>query len=185
MGETIFVSPIFLIGGSMTRFFGTGNFALLDYDKMRSIADEAGNPCYLVALDEFDILVLLSVVRLAEWFNTRWVSGDKDQVDAIITKLELCLMSGCNVQDLIQTQRMLIAAIVGQEIDFTASPTLPTSVDFTESGLGPRISALEVKLEEIRALEETNQTTNVENVDDIEEILDGIGQVLGAAAILA
>lgn len=166
----------------MTKFYGTSTHVLLDWDAMADLADNVGNPCYLVALDEQQLLVLHSVIRLAEWTPARWVSGNKDTVDAFIAELECCLMSGCNVSDLIQTQRMMVAALIGEAVDF-ADP-LPASVDYTETGIGPRIEALEVKLEELRALQEASDTTNSENVDDIEEILDGIGQILGAAAVL-
>lgn len=74
---------------------------LFDWGAMKSI--ETGT-CYLVALTDFQIGLLLSVVRYASW-RTRWVNAPEDfgLVTDMVKELEHCLMSGCNVDLLIET----------------------------------------------------------------------------------
>lgn len=75
------------------------NDVQLDWAKMKAI--ESGT-CYLVALNDFHIALLLSLLRYAEW-RTRWVNPPSNfsEVTSMVAELENCLMSGCNVNDLI------------------------------------------------------------------------------------
>jgi hypothetical protein len=63
--------------------------------------------CWLVALDDWDISVILSSLRYAHW-RKRW-REDKDlkgsltwdEIEEKLTQLEYCLMAGCNVSELL------------------------------------------------------------------------------------
>lgn len=149
-----------------------------DYGELTTIATTSGNRCFLVGLSDLQILLLLAALKSAEFGVTRWANGTKDAIDALVAETEYCLMSGCNVADLVSTQRMIVAALIGQNVDLTTE--LPTIVDFTSTGIGPRLDALTAKIEEIRALVEAGNT----ETDDIEEILDAINIVLGGTGIL-
>jgi len=72
---------------------------LFDWGKLKEI--ETGD-CYLLALTDFHIALLLSVLRYAEW-PTRWtnINGPFSQVTEEVARLENCLMSGCNVTELV------------------------------------------------------------------------------------
>jgi len=62
------------------------------------------SPCFLVSLDNWDISLILSSLRYAHW-RKRWLDlGDKswDEIQARVDGLERCLMSGCNVDALIE-----------------------------------------------------------------------------------
>jgi hypothetical protein len=104
-----------------------------DADKL---ANEYGDSCqWLVALSDWQITVIMSLLRYAEWSN-RWTLGGHswDEIEAKISELEYCLMAGCNVEDLIKTQRLLIAAITGTSVDLESE--LPTgTVDYAGPGL--------------------------------------------------
>jgi hypothetical protein len=64
--------------------------------------------CWLVALDDWDISVILSSLRYAHW-RKRW-REDKDlkgsltwdEIEEKLTQLEYCLMAGCNVGELLE-----------------------------------------------------------------------------------
>ena len=74
--------------------------AQLDADKL---ANEYDDECqWLVALSDWEITVILSLLRYAEW-PSRWVLGSHswDEISAKISGLEYCLMAGCNVSELI------------------------------------------------------------------------------------
>ncbi len=70
--------------------------------------------------------------------------------------------------ELVKTQRMLVAAIVGENVDLN-SP-LPDSVDYSEVGLVPTLKQMDV---------------GGGDTDELEQILDAIQIILGGAAILA
>ena len=91
-------------------------------------------------------------------------------------------MSMCNLDEMTKAIKQLTATIAGEAVDLTLP--VPDDVDYSVTGLGPRISALELKLEEIRAIQASGEASTDANLDDVEEILDGIGKILGAAAIL-
>lgn len=126
---------------------------------------------YLVALSDWQLTVILSALRYAHW-PSRWVDvSDFSEIQDKIHLLEHCLMSGCNVGDLIKVQRMLVAAIIGEAVDLTADPLLPDNVDYTQTGLVPTLLGL--------------GGDQGASMDDLEEILDSVNVVLGAAAVLA
>jgi len=127
---------------------------------------------WLVALSDWQLSVILSALRYANW-SSRWVNvpGEFSEIQDKIYFLEHCLMSGCNVSDLIKVQRMLVAAIIGEAVDLTADPLLPDNIDYTQNGLVPTLLGL--------------GGDQGASMDDLEEILDSVNVVLGAAAVLA
>lgn len=52
-------------------------------------------------------------------------------------------MSMCNLKDQLKVQRMLVAALVGENVDLTDDDNLiPDAVDYTETGIGPILAGL-------------------------------------------
>lgn len=68
------------------------------------LANRYDNECqWLVALSDWQISVILSSLRFAEW-RSRWRNLGAitwDKIESQISELEYCLMSGCNVGELI------------------------------------------------------------------------------------
>jgi len=80
------------------------------------------NRCFLVALDERQLNVVHSALSIAYYYKSfwgmkhrsGWVQADFDRWDTIhafLANLEGCLMSGCNVEDLIASVDSLTAAV--------------------------------------------------------------------------
>jgi hypothetical protein len=66
-------------------------------------AFDADLRCYLVALDGFAIALIQSALRYAHW-RARWASlGETSfsEVDQRVNQIEECLMSGCDVNELL------------------------------------------------------------------------------------
>jgi hypothetical protein len=108
-----------------------------------ALTDWEDNGCWLVALDNWEIAVILSSLRYAHW-QKRWRSlggHTWDEIEAKICELEYCLMAGCNVENLIKTNLMMIAAITGQQINLDAiGDDYFTGVkNYTSTGLANRI----------------------------------------------
>ena len=100
------------------------------YALLSTIPDEA-NKCYLVALDNRQLSVLHNLVSVFLPWYWLWNVKRNDQtartaIQDFTEHLQECLMSGCSVEDLIKTQRMLIAEVSGTSVDLD-SP-LPTGV---------------------------------------------------------
>jgi len=89
------------------------------------LANQYDDECqWLVALSDWEITVILSSLRYAEW-PSRWVLGSHtwDEIEAKISGLEYCLMAGCNVEALLEKLDVLstnlgdiTAAINGLEL---------------------------------------------------------------------
>ncbi len=139
------------------------------------------NACMLVAVDWRAISTLISCLRFAElpaiWGlpenRDTWSAADKNtwfEISAFIADLEVSLMTGCNVSDLIKTNRMIVAAIVGEEIQDLDSD-LPTSVDYTETGLSPRLLAIKdaVSSEDVQ-----------DNIDNVTLAIEALTAVMAA-----
>lgn len=78
-----------------------------------------------------------------------------------------------NCEDLIKVQRMLVAAMVGENVDLTAP--LPDSVDYTEVGISPRLAAIQASIE--------GQATGTDGIEDeLQGIMDSIGLIATIAA---
>lgn len=101
------------------------------------------NKCYLVALDDREISVILDLLSITKWYWL-WAIDKSDDAAKIAardftTNLEKCLMSGCDVQQLITSQRLLIGALTGADVDLDTD--LPSSgvISFPDA-LAPRFS---------------------------------------------
>jgi hypothetical protein len=97
--------------------------------------------CYLVALDERQLSVVLSALRVAEW-PTRWHTkaweADWPPIEAWVAGLEECLMSGCDVGALTDT---IQAGFEQLHTDMTALVNKDVTTDLTDlltdlAGLG-------------------------------------------------
>lgn len=106
------------------------------------------NRCFLVVLDDHQINSLLFFYHLAHYHHlwgfprkilwTETQAQQWDQIDAFIAETEYCLMSGCEVKDIVKVLRMIGAGIVGETLDLTDEENLiPDFVDYTETGLVP------------------------------------------------
>ena len=101
------------------------------------------------ALDSQQINILLAMMSVFPKYH--WVWGlpsprsEWDQqttelwemITAFVNQLEACLMSGCDMaeflqsqKDLVRTQRMLVASIVGEAINFDQQPDLPNAINY-------------------------------------------------------
>lgn len=115
----------------------------IEYDNEKLEEQYPDPDCWLVALDDWEIAVILSSLRYAHW-TRRWRNLGSltwDEIEAKITNLEYCLMAGCNVQNLIKTNLMMIAAMTGQSIDLDDidDDYFTGEKDYTSTGLANRI----------------------------------------------
>lgn len=156
------------------------NFATFGLELLQTQPD--GEECYVHFLSGTDRAIILSALRYAEYFNTRWFVSDplalgeytdieRDQIEEMQSSAKVGIILACNAEEMTTSLRMIAATLAGEAVTF-ADP-LPASVDYTETGISPI-------MEEIRDLLAGMAT----EADDIEEILDGIGVILGAAQIL-
>jgi hypothetical protein len=75
----------------------------VEYDNAALEEKFQDTDCWLVALDDWEISILLSSLRYAHW-SRRWRSLGSltwDEIQAKIENLEHCLMAGCNVGELL------------------------------------------------------------------------------------
>ena len=159
--------------------------ALLDY--------EDGN-CWLVALDDWEIAVILSSLRYAHW-PRRWLNLGGltwDEISAKVTMLEHCLMAGCNVQDLITTQRLLIGAITGTVVDLDEPLPETGTVDFTQSGLATKFISTETEprnladiLADLQGALGELQAAVEASGESVEELEDDLANVWGTVQTVA
>lgn len=156
-----------------------GDAVELDWAGTKAMFPDSANTCMLVAIDWRSISTLISVLRFAEYWHIwglptrkeQWSEAQKAQwyeITAHIAELENCLMSGCNVQDLITTNRMIVAALIGQNVDLTTA--LPSQVDFTENGVSPRLLAI---------------SDAIGGGESIEDDLQNIQSAISAIAVLS
>lgn len=155
-----------------------GGFQLDWYGLQDDYPDEI-NSCFLVALNRRQLAVL---AKLAHTFLPwRWLwNVDKADEQAISDiqdwkeNLEYCLMAGCSVQDLIATQRMLVAAIAGQSVDLASD--LPQGVvDFSPNGVSTRLHEID------GTIQSTSEQTQV-YLEDIAGQLTDIASHLATIA---
>lgn len=157
---------------------------LLDVEKLGEYSEECQ---YLVALTEWQITLILSAVRYAHW-QSRWqnVTGPFQGILDKIYLMEHCLMSGCKVADLVTINRMLVAAITGEQVDLDAD--LPTGV-YDPAGLTPKFEgdngnvaqAVEALSLQISDLKDTIEASGdlEDDLADVWNSLRGIATVLG------
>jgi hypothetical protein len=83
---------------------------LLDWQAMANMFEEQA--CWLVALNDWQIALILSLLRYAHWV-TRWINFNNwDDVDASVAETERCLMSGCDLTNLTETLNEIKEAIL-------------------------------------------------------------------------
>lgn len=154
---------------------------------------EYGDTCqYLVPLTDWQLTIILSLLRYAQW-ESRWenLTGDFARIIDKIALLEHCLMSGCRVEDLVKTNRMLVAAVTGQSVDLDSD--LPTGVvDFADTGLSPKfegdngniaqaVESLETALTELKtAVENAGPGELEDDLANVWGVLQGVATILGA-----
>lgn len=149
-------------------------------DKVRNQGDR--DKCYICFCSGSTRALLLSVARYL-WWGSRWYIDDPsllgeltdleiDEIEEYISQAEGSLIMACDAAELTSQIALLRGALTGETIDLD-NLIVEGQVSYSTTGIQP-------KLEQIRALLEAANT----NSDDVEEILDGIGVILGAAAIL-
>jgi len=135
------------------------------------------------------------------FFSTRWFVDDEnyigqftdlelDELENLVDEAHEEVIMGCNAEDLIKTQRMLVAAITGQSIDLDAD--LPSGVvDYSTVGLSPKfegnngnitvaVEALEVALTNIQTAIETGTPEDIEDdLANVWTVLQAISLALG------
>lgn len=110
----------------------------LDWYKLLSDYPDEINFCFLVALDYRKLSVLLDLATNIHWYWLWQVNKDdpaREAIQTFIDELIYCLMSGCKVEDLIITQRLIIGAITGQTVDLDQPLPQSGQVDFSADGL--------------------------------------------------
>jgi len=172
------------------------NFAIFNLQGFRDQPD--GDLCTIHFLSGHSRALVLSCLRYAKFSSTRWFVDDDDylgefteieldEIEDIVDKAHGEIIMGCSAEDLIKTQRMLVAAITGQAVDLDAD--LPTGVvDYAAVGLSPKfegasgnitvaVEALSVALGEI----ETAIGTAVP--EDLEDDLANVWTILQAISL--
>lgn len=179
-----------------------GDAVELDWQATKAMFPDSANPCMLVAIDWRSISTIISVLRFAEYWHIwglpaqkgQWSEGQKAQwqeITAHIGELEACLMSGCNVADLIKTNQMLVAAITGEPVDLTAP--LPDEVDFGGISVSDRLKdvytrlgTLDVTMEAgLKSVKESIDAQAASGGDNLEDNLDNIKLAIEAIALVA
>jgi hypothetical protein len=170
-----------------------------DGEAMSSIFEDTD--CWLVALDDWEIAVILSSLRYAHW-PRRWrnLGGHTwDEIEARITQLEHCLMAGCNVGELLDKFDNLITILetlssrfITNELRNLAQVTEgvesaieglelacgDTEVNFDTAAIVDAIEA-QTTMQETRSIAEvTAQNTNF---SDLVEAVDGLELVANCA----
>lgn len=140
---------------------------------------------YLIALTDWQITIILSLLRYAQW-ESRWANlqGDFSRIIDKIALLEHCLMSGCKVEDLVKTNRMLVAAVTGQSVDLDSD--LPTGVvDFSAVGLSPKFEGQNGNITEAIEAIEAKLTELKESIDNGGDLEDDIANIWGVLTPIA
>lgn len=146
---------------------------------------------YLLCLNENTYRVVLELFLFyGFWLNRytpdtsleTWYQPEGEQKafvgDMYDKGVEELLKVAC-FEEFIKVQRMLVAAVAGEQV--VLDDPLPASVNYTVTGLSPRMAQLNATMGQIRdKLSEMNL-----NTDDLEETIDAVNIILGGAAILA
>lgn len=130
---------------------------VFDGEAMSSIFEDTD--CWLVALDDWEIAVILSSLRYAHW-PRRWRnlgSHTWAEIEAKICGLEYCLMAGCNVGELLDkfdTLNETLLTLAGRfvtpedkgiaEVVEDLELTCDTTVNFDTAAIVEAVEALEL-----------------------------------------
>lgn len=105
-------------------------------------------PCYLFALDHRQATMLRRMLSVFPKYHWVWglPSPRKDwdaatwqlweDISDLVDETEACLVSGCDMNDLVKAIRELTAVVGGHARDFTIP--IPDNVDYTSNGLVPQ-----------------------------------------------
>jgi hypothetical protein len=170
-----------------------------DSEAMSSIFEETD--CWLVALDDWEIALVLSSLRYAH-FSRRWRNlGDHtwDEIEASITQLEHCLMAGCNVGELLDkfdTLNETLTTLAGrfvtpedkciaevvEDLELTCGDT---TVNFDTASLVTAIGAVGDDIEAQTTMQETRSIAEVTaqntNFDDLITAVEALELVANCA----
>lgn len=136
------------IGLEKNYVFAPGLYWRLDWLQIQ--ADWPTPRCYLFALDDRQIELLLNLTTVFPHFYKNWGfekatldTGQWDEIQTFIAELEGCLMSGCEVSLLIKSNLLVAAALSGDSVDLDAEvETLMTGVkDYASIGVSPQLKA--------------------------------------------
>lgn len=175
----------------MTTIYSGREDALLDWSAM-SIFDD--NCHSLVAITQWDLSLLLSLLRYATW-SARWgkPANFLSEIAPRVARLEHCLMAGCDVGQLIITQRMLVAAITGTVLDLDEDLQTEGEIDYTEIGLSPKFEgndgniavAVEALVTELSAIYEVLQDELIPAIQQGADLEDDLANVWGVLQVVA
>lgn len=112
--------------------------------------------CHLYALDERTAMMLRKMVAVFPKYYWVWgLSGPQrswepetwqlwQEIQDFVSEVEACLVSGCDMEALIKTNRMVVAALTGEgPLDLTDPAVLsPDAVDYSETGIGPILAKI-------------------------------------------
>jgi hypothetical protein len=131
----------------------------LEFDGVAMSSIFEDTDCWLVALDDWEIAVILSSLRYAHW-PRRWRnlgSHTWAEIEAAICGLEYCLMAGCNVGELLNkfdTLNENLATLAGRfvtpedkgiaEVVEDLELTCDTTVNFDTAAIVEAVEALEL-----------------------------------------
>ena len=178
-----------------------GDAVELDWVGTKAMFPDSANPCMLVAIDWRSISTIISVLRFAEYWHLWGLPSNKAfwseterqrwyEISAHIAELEVCLMSGCSVSDLIKTNRMIVAAITGEPDDLTAP--LPDDVDFGGISVSDRLKDVYDKIGTLDVTLSTGLTAVKEAIaaqsggaESLEDDLQNIKLAIEAIALIA
>jgi len=117
----------------------------MDWDAINAMYDQP--QCYLVALGDVQIAVILALFKFLKFshlwgFQPRktWDAATRakwDVIENFVAEMELCLMSGCSVQDVVFAIRELTAVIGSRVVDL--SQPIPNNLDFSTTGIADKL----------------------------------------------
>lgn len=111
-----------------------------------------GDRCFLVALDEDAISMLLKMLAVFPKYHWVWglpsPQGEWDAateakweyIQTFVERVEACLTMGCDVSLLLGEVKILRAAIAGEEVTVDDELGQPVQYDYTENGLVPMLN---------------------------------------------
>lgn len=136
------------IGLEKNYVYAPGLYWQLDWQQIQ--ADWPDPRCFLFALDDRQIEVLLNLLTTFPYFYRNWgftkINLDPtewDEIQTFIAELEGCLMSGCDVQFLIKSNLLVAAALSGDTVDLDADlgDILTGVKSYADTGVSPQFLA--------------------------------------------
>jgi hypothetical protein len=172
------------------------NFAIFGLQNFRDQPD--GDICTIHFLSGRSKALILSCLRYAKFLDTRWFVNDEneigqftdvelDELENIVDEAFVEVIVGCDAQDLIKTQRMILSALTGETIDldsalptgnYTASPAVAPALTGDNGNIAQAVEALETALNSIQtAISEAG------TAEDLEDDLANVWTVLQAITL--